>query len=367
MKVQAKDMDISILVEELTNLGNKFYTKVENNEMRKSYSKTGFSLLSCEILNSSIRKMIEDNESDYDIDFDVFYNNIFECFSKVEEMQPEKRLLKKLEIWDNRDFIMDFVSLWIEGTKLNELKIMWRKYYKDFGDESMDIFIEELLYYKIPWGLTAYNIILAYNLEVEMQKMIDEIKYLPVFTKHGLNDIVACWAKSLGVPTRESAILLANQFHKINGEREIESFIKWFANLSYYELESIIGRDSYYELNNIANLTQKINSEKFYNKYDLASYCFHIKGINFDKVRISTANKVTINDNIELVRDYNNPYDIYAIKIYINDKELGFVPRNIAKILAIEIDINKNQYSGRVINKQIIEDSYAIEVQIRKI
>ncbi|MFA7689456.1 MAG: HIRAN domain-containing protein, partial [Bacilli bacterium] len=366
VKIQAKERDFEILVEELANIANNFYTRVENITMRKSYSETGLSLQSCEIINGSIELMVDNLGYKLDDNYEILYNNIFECFSQIDEMQPERAILKNLAIWENKDFIMDFVSLWVKGSRVDELKDKWINYSKYYTNESMDVFIEELLYYKIPWGVTAYNIILAFHLNVEMQELPESIRYLPVFMKHGLNDIVACWAKSFGVPTRDSSILLAKAFYGSDGRRDIESFIKWFVNLTYYEIEEIIGNNSHFELNNIISLTQRINSEKFYNKFDQEIYTFYIKGINFVDERINAAYIIDVDDNIKLIRDYSNSYDIYAIKVYFNDKELGFVPRNLAKIFALEMDINRSEYKGRVISKKLIENNYTIEVEIGK-
>jgi hypothetical protein len=40
-----------------------------------------------------------------------------------------------------------------------------------------------------------------------------------------------------------------------------------------------------------------------------------------------------------------NEYDPFAVKIFLTEQELGFVPREFSKIISIEIDINNTQYN----------------------
>ena len=49
-----------------------------------------------------------------------------------------------------------------------------------------------------------------------------------------------------------------------------------------------------------------------------------------------------VGQNLNCIRDYENDYDYNAIKIYLKELDLGYIPRNIAQILAPEIDTGLN-------------------------
>ena len=74
--------------------------------------------------------------------------------------------------------------------------------------------------------------------------------------------------------------------------------------------------------------------------------------------------KIDIGDTLTLERDFENPYDIYAIKLMFENTQLGFIPRNIAKILAIEMDLNGRKYQAKIIDKSEMKDFYLITVEI---
>jgi hypothetical protein len=48
--------------------------------------------------------------------------------------------------------------------------------------------------------------------------------------------------------------------------------------------------------------------------------------------------RVQEGDFVSLVRDYDNPVDRNAIAVYWSGQQLGFVPREIAQLLAPELD-----------------------------
>ena len=62
-----------------------------------------------------------------------------------------------------------------------------------------------------------------------------------------------------------------------------------------------------------------------------------VKGIFYDN-RQEVAQKAKVNETVNLVRDYQNKFDHNAIKVWLGNEELGFIPRDLAQLLAPEMD-----------------------------
>ena len=57
------------------------------------------------------------------------------------------------------------------------------------------------------------------------------------------------------------------------------------------------------------------------------------------KDRYRNISDMMVNDQLELERDYENEFDINAIKVLYKGKQIGFVERRVARTLAPEIDL----------------------------
>ena len=71
---------------------------------------------------------------------------------------------------------------------------------------------------------------------------------------------------------------------------------------------------------------------------------------------------MNVGDNLTYQRDLDNPYDPYAIKLFYEDKELGFVPREHSKQIASEIDVNNAEYRIVVTKVEPIKEYQNIAV-----
>lgn len=81
-------------------------------------------------------------------------------------------------------------------------------------------------------------------------------------------------------------------------------------------------------------------------------------------IAYGTENARILSDNaLKSTRDYQNPYDPYAIKLFKEEKEIGFVPREYSKVIASEIDINETRYRVRVLN--VIENKSYNRIEVR--
>jgi helicase len=144
--------------------------------------------------------------------------------------------------------------------------------------------------------------------------------------------------------------------------------VRWYANLTYDELKDILNVDNSYEIIRILNQAQKINVDKTNIKSGIIKHCeFFIKGIPFEEKRVELAKKIEVGDTLEIIREYDNIYDAYAIKINFEGEQIGYVPRELSRKLALEIDLYGIKYLGKVASKKVIRGNYVILVEATKV
>ena len=140
--------DIAPLVEGMLTIGRKFYSKVEDNDLRKVYSKTGFHLSSCNKLsefiesNSDELKEIIDND-----DYESLLRKSLDVFYEIDEMKEEK--LDSTILKENNGALGDFVMKWIKGAPVSELKTLWENSFSETSlKDEMQLYINQILNYR---------------------------------------------------------------------------------------------------------------------------------------------------------------------------------------------------------------------------
>lgn len=357
--------DIAPLVEGMLSIGRKFYLQVEDSALREVYSKTGFHLSSCdklsEFIESNIDELKEIIEND---DYEILLQQSLDIFYEIDEMNEEK--IDSSILKENDRILSDFVMKWIKGTYISELKTLWDTSFSETNiKDKMQLYINQLLNYRYPWGITVFLLILIYHLNrhfddmpEDFEDLPEKVRNLPSFIKYGLNKIPACMAKSIGVSTREASLEIASICPSGNN---FEEFIIWFANLDITDIKDL--DISEFERRNILYLSQKLNIKKWATETFELIKC-DVKGIPYEEGRKKLSRETNIGDTLTLERDFENPYDIYAIRLMFEDTQLGFIPRDIAKILAIEMDLNGRKFQAKIIDKSEIEDFYLITIEI---
>ena len=86
--------------------------------------------------------------------------------------------------------------------------------------------------------------------------------------------------------------------------------------------------------------------------------------IPFEEDRIQNSLRISIGHRLSYQRDIGNIYDPFAIKIFFEGKELGFVPREFSRIISTEIDVNQIEYEIIVSNTERTRNYQNIEVKM---
>lgn len=365
VKAESQEIDISPLANRFVKIGRKINSEVEDYYLRKLYSKTGFYITSCLKISEYIETNIEEfAQMILNKDSTFLLKKIMNIFPYINEMNYYK--IEKSDIEENFDELFYFTTQWIEGNPISSLTLSWNQQFvgKHVLSKKMQLFINDYLEYRYPWGTRVFLDILIYhlnqkysNLPKKYEDLPESIKLLPSFVKYGINSVVGCWSKTIGILTRDSCIKLAQNY---NAEYEYSEFLNWASNLELDEINKL--KLSEFETRNIISVYHNLNNEEInYNTI------YRVEGIDMNESRRELSRFLNIGDILDLERDVSDEYDVYRTNLLLNKRELGFIPRNISQNLSLEIDLNDKKFEAVVIDKEEFEGFFEIFIQLNEI
>lgn len=209
--------------------------------------------------------------------------------------------------------------------------------------------------YLLPWLLSVFiNFIIEVKKDSLSENDIKVLTSIPLCLKYGLDDKIACLARSMGILSRNVALRLSKE----SGATNEHDFISWIVNQEKEDFEAL--NLNLYEQSNIEEVAKKYNRNK-----EPFQKNFIVKGTRYNQNFKNASLKTSLWEPIQLVRDTENDYDAFAIKVFASQSGfLGYVPANIAPYYAVEMDINDKSYSGMV-SKLISHGEYnEIEIDL---
>ncbi|NRG34426.1 DEAD/DEAH box helicase [Niallia circulans] len=344
-KIQSIEEDSQYVNSILLDTANRFWS-IEPRERKVVFARTGLTLNSCmkieeALLSSQSLSMILDEENEVG-----FLKLALKCIKTCEEMKP-KDALKNVSIVGNTE-LEPFILSWINGDDLDHLRKLWSESVGEEYVELMNVYIEDCLAYRYPWGITSVIFIASYILQRDWNSLSKSILSLPSKIKNGLNDTYALWLKDMGLTSRKDCLLLSKSY---DGSPDLRSFINWFVNLQVEDINKF-GLNSTYGIRNIYNLISKIHiKDNHTSNFNKTNHSFNVKGVPYDAERIKVAKIIKVGDNLLLKRQQDNEFDPFAIQILYQDKQLGFVPRKLAKIFSFHMDIMGTEIECKVRRK----------------
>ena len=296
------------------------------------YSSTGLRSYSCENLRNYI---IENKERIRPLLLHADESNVNELSSVlweacllVEEMQSKEAFSGSY---------IELLTTWLNGTDIN---VIINKF-KDQTSSTEDLanLIEDTFSFRLPWGISAFLRIAEKELEIE-NRLSDYVKFFPSMVKFGVPSPIASWAITAGITLRKNAIDIAIKYLEYTNNPNYQEFNEWFRNLEnedfLYEFgfEGILLEDA-----NRAITQSSANSllKKYASIEQALPFMTNVKGIQYEK-RLVIASIVKEHESVELVRDYDNIYDHNAILVQLKGQTLGFLQRDVAQLIAPEID-----------------------------
>ncbi len=353
IQTRNQNLDTEPIKKAFISIINKFKEQATYIQL-KHYSKTGFSFIS----NKLIDEFIEHNKEELInyVEHDDYLNILVKFFTLLEdnnigELKSER--LEKIKIPINDLF--EITKKWITGEQIGQIQEYWITLNNDF--EELNTFLSEALFYLYPWGITSFLTILAYKLNIELKDYPENIRNLSSYLKFGLNIPTACMSRSLGIKSRQTSILLYEQSNHLKGNE----FIRWLSNLTQEDIDKY--KLPEFEKENILSTALKLTVKQY---QDIPNtFEFIIKGTFYITEWKETSLKIFTDDILEYKRDYENKHDPFAIKILKYESAIGYIPRDYAKIISSEIDINNTDYEIKVINVEKVDDYNKIKVKMK--
>lgn len=323
----------------------------------QEFGKTGLNLEDSkkiiEFINSNLSEIKEATEkNDYIKYLNIFIKLITENNLKVLDDIKLNKLLTENKTWN---LYREIIQAWIENQTMVTIKNIWLDKISD-NFEDFYILLSKGLYFLFPWLFNSFIVLIAYILEIEYINIPEQIRYIPIFMKYGLNEKIACLARHCGIKTREASSYLA----KISNSNSDKDFIIWLSNLTSNNIETM--PLSSFEKENIKQVVFNITPKS--NKGTPKHFTFDIVGTVFDKLKKKTSLSVKKTSELNLVREKNNVFDPYAILITYKNKPIGYVPREYSKYIATEIDLNNSKYNVTPIDIKFMPEEKYNKIQI---
>lgn len=313
----------------------RILSRVPDAERRNAFSDTGLSIASCEALakdvtarSAELRGLLPKAQpSDLAQLGDLF---VSACM-RLPEIGPAAELTIDYGV---------ILQSWMAGSGVGAL---WRELLSDVEGVSVEDvgrFAAEFLSYKLPWGIAAYTRVAAHLLDLPVQSQSEMIRFFPAMVKFGVPTPQAAWAMSMGIPSRPLAIELAHRYLQEAGEKSFSSFREWLGAIEQQQFAEEYGLEGE-TLERVTQIVSRSGAGHVLRELRGIGELFPIEsrvvGVHVGPRRY-VAVRAKEGARVELGRDYDNAFDRNAIGVFVDGEELGYLPRQIAQLLAPEMD-----------------------------
>lgn len=313
--------------------GDSIVKEVPDAEYRTVYSGTGLNTQSCE----TIRRHVEGNREEVrkllleagPSEASRLGSLFIDACSEVREMQPE------------RDFVgshAELLEAWLGGADTSELRDEFASYATTVDELAK--FIEDFFSYRLPWGISAYIRIAAKVLDLSQATLSPYARFFPSMVKLGVPSPEAAWAIAAGIPFRRLASELASRYLSERPSSGYQDFLEWLGSLDAELLHYEYGLTSPV-LEDVARALARSGGSRYLAPFSSLDEHFplevDVKGVAYEG-RWRAASLARPGMHVALKRDYDNPVDRNAVLVELNGKTLGYLPRDLAQLVAPEMD-----------------------------
>lgn len=341
--------DISLLKSGFKKIIKRIKEDIPEKKRLSAFASNGFNIKSNQSIESFILKNLESLTEL--VKNDDYKGLLLEILTSFDDMNiREVQFNEKLdELNGKASSLYKVLIAWIEGNNIDNIYVEWANIVpgKLKPKGKIFVFLSQGVNFRFPWGVTAFITILAHQLGKSLDELPKNIQSLSSFLKSGLNTRLACFSLSLGISSRELSEFIAIKYETIFGnEDDYQLFLKWLSNLTFNEIDTwAINK---IEKENINDVALKFNSKKSQTNLP-AEIEFRIRGTFYFEDAKENSLKIKIGDVLKYKRDFENIHDPLAISILNQEDEiLGYIPRNFAKFLSVEIDLNNQRFEIEV-------------------
>lgn len=307
---------------------------------KQAFYRTGFSLKSCQSLETEIQELATEG----------VFTHLRDSFTGQLDDEILARILPLVSIpQETQARYAGSVSLaqamirWINYANINDLVAEYGKIDPTFKNP---LFVSDLVYRHFmndaPWALNSVLKILTYLHEEEGLPFDPEFGLLSSYVKYGVNTPVAAYVSGMGLGDRNIAQKMADHYLQTNQGLllSVENFLSWIENLTPEDLLSILKDDELVREVMVVLRRYKPNTRSvdYFTNPRAIDFRTYVVGLQYEN-RSKYLQGISVGDDLELVRETNNPFDIYAMAVHTTlGQRLGYIRRNWAFILSTLYD-----------------------------
>ena len=330
------NVDLAPLVVAIKETVRWISTQVPDANLRKVFARTGLSTQSCLQIESAVNEFLDraraivlTAQNQIDINAELLVAGISAC-STLPEMSSIHPQQTKNEI--------DFINEWISGKSIDEIKKISQGDLENFDVDDFSEYLADRVVYRLPWGLNAFLVILASKLAIDFEDLPISWQHLPTMMKYGVSNIYACWGCSIDATCRDLSIELSNEYRKEGNQISYVEYYKWLLGISSDSLKNEYKSSDFEKRRFSIKLNNMLNdpSGLLFIRRLINELVSPVQGIQYDD-RNQIAAQIKLGDKVELVPEPDNKFDTFAVKVVYNGSQVGYLRRDIAKIISKEI------------------------------
>ncbi len=233
---------------------------------------------------------------------------------------------------------VDVLKLWLNGERVDEIR---RKTSPSVSVDRLARFIEVQFGRLIPWGISSLIRIAMKELKLEDSDISNHAMYFGGMVKYGVPSAEASWAMMLGIPVRDLAIRISNNYRLSHPSSSFADFRNWIAGIDSdtfrreYGVRSPVLEDV---VNAVSIRAPNPLLAQYASAADMLPDDCVIRGLTWEESRMRAADDLEVGQSLVLERDYENAYDWNAVLVKFRGAVLGYLPRNLAQVVAPDID-----------------------------
>lgn len=348
------DLDLTPLTSLMRKNAKYIAKRVPNGVKRRVFASTGMRVSTCEQMEAAVsdyvralngeipNRLVDSEKCDYDL-----LSTAFQASEGVKELSETRQGLSV----DNEYAL---VESWVSGDRISEIR---KDYNLSSQSNNLSIYISNFLKYSLPWFVNGFVSVFAYSLsdnpgDLEIGEMREGLpqawQHLASFVKYGVETLPACWACSLGVESRQTAREIAELYQDDRGQLSMKpdlnfpDFTSWFSRLSN---SAIKGLDAYsYRTRQLYDVRNSITGSRERRQFVQAGgtqlICSVVGMAEFDSSDL--VSNLNIGEQLQLDRNPNEFTDSDALVVVARGQRVGYLDRNNAQILLMEMDVGRN-------------------------
>lgn len=332
----------------LNSVPARFRSAVQDEAMRNAFARTGFTLDS----NLAIQQFVSNAASELSAnvassDTTAFIHQCVSFFLDSEIAEVSFDGVEHFRIIPDAERLA-VVDAWITGEPIARILSgsVTESVASPIPPERFQLLLSQGLTFRYPWAISAVLQILAATTSVPFDELPEAIRLAPTFLKYGVDQKIAALLIGIGIQSRQLALKLG----RTAGTTDLKAAIEWLRNISIEELSSAGLTDR--EISDTISIAHNLSRSR----HEGNEWPFEVKGTTYSSSRKEAARLIEVGSELTLLREPENEFDPFAIKVVWDGKELGYVPRTTARILAPVIDLQEGQLIARVTRKTPLYD-----------